>query len=108
MCFCKNVNVLQRPAAYSNTQCSARSGQPHFFFYFYTRLAVIYYCLYIVLWCSPSLVSFQILDEIAEHGIKIYQLPDADSDEDEEFKEQTRVLKVRSLPARCRTSPHTL
>ena len=43
-----------------------------------------------------SLVSTsQILDEIAEHGIKIYQLPDADSDEDEEFKEQTRVLKVR-------------
>lgn len=36
----------------------------------------------------------QILDEIAEHGIRIYQLPDADSDEDEEFKEQTRVLKV--------------
>lgn len=37
----------------------------------------------------------QILDEISEHGIRIYQLPDADSDEDEEFKEQTRVLKVR-------------
>ncbi|OCU01918.1 hypothetical protein XELAEV_18007697mg [Xenopus laevis] len=34
-----------------------------------------------------------VLDEIAEHGIRIYQLPDADSDEDEEFKEQTRVLK---------------
>lgn len=34
------------------------------------------------------------MDEIAERGIKIYQLPDADSDEDEEFKEQTRVLKV--------------
>ncbi|TMS03877.1 Septin-2 [Larimichthys crocea] len=39
----------------------------------------------------------RILDEIAEHGIKIYQLPDADSDEDEEFKEQTRVLKA-SIP----------
>ncbi|KAI4884302.1 hypothetical protein NFI96_025722, partial [Prochilodus magdalenae] len=38
-----------------------------------------------------------ILDEIAEHGIRIYQLPDADSDEDEEFKEQTRVLKA-SIP----------
>lgn len=37
----------------------------------------------------------QILDEINEQGIRIYQLPDADSDEDEEFKEQTRVLKVR-------------
>ncbi|KAM9330859.1 septin-2A [Gastrophryne carolinensis] len=39
----------------------------------------------------------RVLDEIAEHGIRIYQLPDADSDEDEEFKEQTRVLKA-SIP----------
>uniref|UniRef100_A0A674D0Q3 Zgc:63587 n=1 Tax=Salmo trutta TaxID=8032 RepID=A0A674D0Q3_SALTR len=39
----------------------------------------------------------RILDEIAEHGIRIYQLPDADSDEDEEFKEQTRILKA-SIP----------
>ena len=39
----------------------------------------------------------RILSEIAEHGIKIYHLPDADDDEDEEFKEQTRNLKVRSL-----------
>ncbi|KAL7885142.1 hypothetical protein AOLI_G00079120 [Acnodon oligacanthus] len=39
----------------------------------------------------------RILDEINEHGIRIYQLPDADSDEDEEFKEQTRVLKA-SIP----------
>ncbi|RXN08994.1 septin-2 [Labeo rohita] len=39
----------------------------------------------------------RILDEISEHGIRIYQLPDADSDEDEEFKEQTRVLKA-SIP----------
>lgn len=36
----------------------------------------------------------QILDEIDEHGIKIYHLPDAESDEDEDFKEQTRILKV--------------
>lgn len=36
----------------------------------------------------------QILDEIEEHGIKIYHLPDAESDEDEDFKEQTRLLKV--------------
>lgn len=43
------------------------------------------------------LFSVQILDEISEHGIRIYQLPDADSDEDEEFKEQTRVLKVRRM-----------
>lgn len=38
---------------------------------------------------------FQILDEIEEHNIKIYHLPDAESDEDEDFKEQTRLLKVR-------------
>lgn len=45
-------------------------------------------------WSCLFFPTHQILDEIAEHGIKIYQLPDADSDEDEEFKEQTRVLKV--------------
>lgn len=45
--------------------------------------------------CFFPVFSPQILDEIAEQGIRIYQLPDADSDEDEEFKEQTRVLKVR-------------
>ncbi|KFQ91892.1 Septin-2, partial [Nipponia nippon] len=40
----------------------------------------------------------RVLDEISEHGIRIYQLPDADSDEDEEFKEQTRVLKASFPP----------
>lgn len=44
---------------------------------------------------SISLYKSQILDEIEEHGIKIYHLPDAESDEDEDFKEQTRLLKVR-------------
>ncbi|XP_043926729.1 septin-2-like [Protopterus annectens] len=39
----------------------------------------------------------RILDEIDEHGIKIYQLPDAESDEDEDYKEQTRILKT-SIP----------
>lgn len=39
----------------------------------------------------------KILDEIDEHGIKIYHLPDAESDEDEDFKEQTRILKVNKL-----------
>lgn len=39
----------------------------------------------------------KILDEIDEHGIKIYHLPDAESDEDEDFKEQTRILKVNSI-----------
>lgn len=44
---------------------------------------------------------FQILDEIEEHNIKIYHLPDAESDEDEDFKEQTRLLKVRIPGAQC-------
>nr|XP_039256952.1 septin-2B-like isoform X2 [Styela clava] len=39
----------------------------------------------------------RILEEIASHGIQIYQLPDADDDEDEEFKEQTRLLR-ESIP----------
>uniref|UniRef100_UPI00358FCFCF septin-2-like n=1 Tax=Myxine glutinosa TaxID=7769 RepID=UPI00358FCFCF len=44
-----------------------------------------------------SHLKHRVLDEIEEHGIKIYNLPDAESDEDEEFKEQTRVLK-ESIP----------
>ncbi|KAI1889320.1 hypothetical protein AGOR_G00177970 [Albula goreensis] len=39
----------------------------------------------------------RVLDEIEEHDIKIYHLPDAESDEDEDFKEQTRILKA-SIP----------
>lgn len=35
----------------------------------------------------------RILQEIEENGIKIYPLPDCDSDEDEEYKEQVRQLK---------------
>lgn len=35
----------------------------------------------------------RILDEINEHGIKIYPLPECDSDEDEDYKEQVRQLK---------------
>lgn len=46
--------------------------------------------------CFHHLHVGQILDEIDEHGIKIYHLPDAESDEDEDFKEQTRILKVTS------------
>jgi len=39
----------------------------------------------------------RILDEIAENGIKIYKLPECDSDEDEEFKQQ--VIELRdSIP----------
>ena len=33
----------------------------------------------------------RVLEEIAENGIKIYNLPDCDSDEDEEYKLQVKV-----------------
>ncbi len=35
----------------------------------------------------------RVLREIAEHEIDIYRLPEADEDEDEEFKRQTAYLK---------------
>ena len=36
----------------------------------------------------------QVLSEIEKHRIQIYQFPDCDSDEDEDFKQQDRELKV--------------
>lgn len=44
-----------------------------------------------------SRLKKRILDEIAKHNIKIYQLPDVEEDEEEDYKEQTRVLK-ESIP----------
>ncbi|KAK7087839.1 septin-2-like isoform X2 [Littorina saxatilis] len=35
----------------------------------------------------------RIMDQIEDYGIKIYPLPDCDSDEDEDYKEQCRQLK---------------
>ena len=35
----------------------------------------------------------QVMEEIEANGIRIYPLPDCDSDEDEEYKEQVRQLK---------------
>ena len=34
------------------------------------------------------------MEEIAKHGIEIYPLPDCDDDEDEDYKQQCRQLKV--------------
>ncbi len=34
------------------------------------------------------------MDEIDKYNIHIYEFPDCDSDEDEEFKQQDRELKV--------------
>ncbi|CAK9302900.1 unnamed protein product [Gordionus sp. m RMFG-2023] len=39
----------------------------------------------------------RILREIQENGIHVYQMPDCESDEDEEFKQQVRMLKS-SMP----------
>ena len=37
----------------------------------------------------------RVLEEIAKNSIKIYQLPEVEEDEEEDYKEQTRVLKVK-------------
>lgn len=39
----------------------------------------------------------RILEDIESNGIQIYQFPDCDSDEDEDFKQQDRELKA-SIP----------
>lgn len=39
----------------------------------------------------------KILEELNENKIQIYKIPECDSDEDEEFKEQNRQLKVLIL-----------
>lgn len=46
------------------------------------------------------LVWTQIREEIDKFGIKVYQFPECDSDEDEEFKQQDRELKVRNQLSR--------
>ncbi|XP_073994935.1 septin 1 isoform X1 [Rhodnius prolixus] len=42
---------------------------------------------------KPTNHQKKIMEEIEENGIKIYPLPDCDSDEDEDYKEQVRQLK---------------
>ncbi|GFO15118.1 septin-4 [Plakobranchus ocellatus] len=39
----------------------------------------------------------RVMDEIEQHKIRIYEFPDCDSDEDEDFKQQDRELKA-SIP----------
>ncbi|XP_030074002.1 septin-5 isoform X2 [Microcaecilia unicolor] len=41
----------------------------------------------------------RIREEIDKFGIKVYQFPECDSDEDDEFKQQDRELKVRRCSA---------
>ncbi|ROL53206.1 Septin-4 [Anabarilius grahami] len=46
-----------------------------------------------VLFVFKPFVLKQIREEIEQYGIKIYQFPDCDSDEDEDFKQQDQELK---------------
>lgn len=46
---------------------------------------------------SDRLALPQIREEIDKFGIHVYQFPECDSDEDEDFKQQDRELKVSSL-----------
>ena len=43
---------------------------------------------------TSDLNCLQILEEIEEHKIRIYEFPECDSDEDEESKQQDSELKV--------------
>lgn len=45
-------------------------------------------------WC---VLSSQVKEDIDKYGIKIYQFPDCDSDEEEELKRQDKELKVRLI-----------
>lgn len=42
-------------------------------------------------------MNVQIREEIDKFGIKVYQFPECDSDEDEEFKQLDKELKVSPL-----------
>ncbi|XP_071945303.1 septin-2B-like [Antedon mediterranea] len=44
-----------------------------------------------------QMLKAKIMNEIDDNGIKVYHLPDSDSDEDEDFKEQNNSLK-QSVP----------
>ncbi|CAF0823378.1 unnamed protein product [Adineta steineri] len=48
-----------------------------------------------------------ILEQIREHNIQVYQIPECDSDEDDEFKEQNRLLK-NAVPFAVISSTQTL
>lgn len=51
-------------------------------------------------WPASNLTALappQIREEIDKFGIHVYQFPECDSDEDEDFKQQDRELKVSGL-----------
>jgi len=50
---------------------------------------------------SAGVKLLQILEEIEQHKIRIYEFPECDSDEDDEFKQQDTELKVSVFVLRC-------
>lgn len=55
-----------------------------------------------MIWCAllnriRRVSSSQVKEDIDKYGIKIYQFPDCDSDEEEELKRQDKELKVRLI-----------
>lgn len=61
-------------------------------------------------WPVPSQAltpPLQIREEIDKFGIHVYQFPECDSDEDEDFKQQDRELKVSMQPGRVKASRGT-
>lgn len=48
----------------------------------------------------------QILEEVGKLGIHTYRMPDCDSDEDEDYKEQCQQLKVSSIKLHLPPSCH--
>lgn len=55
-------------------------------------------CAYLARPDSDSPALPQIREEIDKFGIHVYQFPECDSDEDEDFKQQDRELKVSMQP----------
>lgn len=61
-------------------------------------------CAYLASPASDSPTLLQIREEIDKFGIHVYQFPECDSDEDEDFKQQDRELKVNVQPSGWRGS----
>jgi len=49
-------------------------------------------------------LKVRLRQEISDQGIRVYQLPDCDTDEDEEYKEQVKQLKAAMPFAVCGSS----
>lgn len=89
------------------SKCCLRQTTPAVdlcFYYFLDRLSCVKESFSSFPLCVlPSNVMFkcvlalQIREEIKHFGINIYQFPECDSDEDEDFKNQDQILKVLPL-----------